>query len=91
MILTVAHATHIAGRGIAVFFVEDPIPFLPWKPHHVRVNPPGLASFDAIGTVEFARKFPPGEIMALLFSDYDAADFPTGTEIAVLGVVEDTC
>jgi hypothetical protein len=85
--LVVSHSASIPGRGVAIFFVEDPDPWLPWKPHRVRVTKPDGVSFEAVARVEFARKVPPGEVMTLLFTQMKTAeDVPVGSHISVVGL-----
>ena len=81
--LIVSESVTITGRGVAVFFEKDPDPWLPWQAHRVRVTKPGGESFETVARVEFARKVPPGEILALLFSQ--RTDVPVGARVAVLG------
>jgi hypothetical protein len=87
--LIVHEACSITGRGIAVFFVKDPDPWLPWRAHRVRVTTPTGHTFEAKANVELARKVPPGEVMVLLFPKLNASDFPAGSRITVLGVADE--
>ena len=87
--LVVCHTYKIAGRGTAVFFDPDPEPWLPWCAHNVIVNRSDGCQIKAIAHVEFARKVPPGEVMALLFPDLEESDIPIGSRITVVGPVEE--
>jgi len=86
--LKVSQSSKIAGRGIAVFFEIEPDPQLQWCQHSVMIERPDGVSFKAIGTVEFARKVPPGEVQALCFSDLDESDMPAGSYITILGAID---
>jgi hypothetical protein len=83
--LRVSKVAEITGRGTVVFFEEDPVPWLPWRRHTVRITKPDGVKFEAIAHVEFARKVPPGEAMALLFPDLKPSQIPPGSEVDVVG------
>ena len=85
--LIVAEAILIHGRGTAVLFAEQPRSFLDWKPHRVKITTPHGSTFDAVAHAEYARKVPPGEVQALMFSDLVPSDIPVGSRVVILDVV----
>ena len=87
MELRVAEAFEITGRGTAVVFETDPDPGLPWRKHRVRIRSEGRASVETIGQVELVRKIPPGEVIALVFSELYPSDIPRGSTVLVLEAI----
>jgi hypothetical protein len=86
--LVIAEIFAIAGRGTAIFFVDDPKPWWSRAPHHVRVMMPDGSFFETVALVEFARKIPPGEVMSLVFPDKEPGDLVLGAHVTSLGIAD---
>ena len=84
--LIVKDAFYITTRGTAVLFEVDPVPWWNCKPHRVLITKPNGDYFEALAHVEFARKVPPGEVMALLFKDHAALDIPIGSRVELIAL-----
>ena len=85
--LTVSESFSVADRGSAVFLRVDPAPMQLGSRHRVKVTKPDGESFEAIAVVEYARKVPPGEVMALRFPTVDLRDLIPGTQLSFLAAV----
>jgi len=79
--LTVSEVFEIEGRGAAVFFAQDPDPWWPATSQSVEITTPNGDQMAATADVEFARKIPPGEVMALLFPTLTPDQIPVGSRI----------
>ncbi len=83
--LVVAKSFVITGRGPAVFFERQPVPWLPWCRHRVAIETGGAVR-ETVGMVEFARVQPGIEVQTLVFPELEHV--PVGTRIRVLSAVD---
>lgn len=85
--LRISEVFTISGRGTAVFFEKDPVPWWrPLRPHVVRITNPDGHQITATADVEFARKIPPGEVMSLVFPDLMPEQVPVGSRVECISV-----
>lgn len=85
--LVVVDTTEISERGLALFFQRDPDPIPTEYRIQVQITRPDQSVFTAAAQREFARKVPPGEVIALLIAGVRKADVPVGSTVAILGQV----
>jgi hypothetical protein len=82
--LIISQVQAISGRGVAAFFQSESAQSL--RPGRVRVelHRPDGSRLMSSASVEYARKVPPGEVIALLFSDLSPDSLPVGTAVRML-------
>ena len=79
--LTVSESCRISGRGTAVFFETEPDPVPSWERYYVMLTTPDGSEYQTIGSVEFARKAPPGEVVGLVLGEFEPEQAPAGTRV----------
>lgn len=83
--LVVSEAAEIAGRGLTVFFERDPEPIPQSYQFDVQVTRPDGTTFQVRAFREFARKVPPGEVVAFVLPGVRKVDVPIGSCVAIIG------
>ena len=79
-----AQTNEITGQGTAVFFEGDPPIILPLGVRNVEISTPAGRQVATKASAESARKVPPGEVLAMLFSALSPSDVPAGSTITIV-------
>lgn len=82
--LVVAESFAVAGFGAAVFFENPPTGLAGGKALRVVVFAPQGTARRAQAIVQFARKVPPGEVIALQLPDLTPEDVPQGSRVVIV-------
>ena len=82
--LVVIETAEITGRGLALFFQSDPDPIPEQYRLHVQITRPNGTTFKSAAQREFARKVPPGEVVAFLLPGISKSDVPLDSTVLIL-------
>ncbi|HIG74797.1 MAG TPA: hypothetical protein EYQ24_09560 [Bacteroidetes bacterium] len=85
--MLVVQTAGITGRGLALFFEEEPDPIPMAYRLDVIITRPDGSAFETEAQREFARKVPPGEVVVFFLPGVEKSEVPVGSCVRVLSPV----